>query len=168
MNISKSDIVESTAGRDQGRFFFVLETDGMYATIADGKTVGPRTITVTMNKPEKDNILNQLTSYVESLRDGSIATEELSDLMAQAQVSVQNAMDQYDMYRGRVGAREVEVQNVISSDDALKTIKTTSEATITQVDAFEAASDIVKDQQALNTARSVYSKINGTSLFDYI
>ena len=37
MNISKSDIVESTAGRDQGRFFFVLETDGMYATIADGK-----------------------------------------------------------------------------------------------------------------------------------
>ena len=141
---------------------------GLNFTIADGKTVGPRTITVTMNKPEKDNILNQLTSYVESLRDGSIATEELSDLMAQAQVSVQNAMDQYDMYRGRVGAREVEVQNVISSDDALKTIKTTSEATITQVDAFEAASDIVKDQQALNTARSVYSKINGTSLFDYI
>ena len=37
MNISKSDIVASLAGRDSGRLFFVLETDGVYATVADGK-----------------------------------------------------------------------------------------------------------------------------------
>lgn len=37
MSISKSDIVVSTAGRDMGRLFFVLETDGRYASIADGK-----------------------------------------------------------------------------------------------------------------------------------
>ena len=37
MSISKSDIVLSAAGRDQGRIFFVLDTDGVYATIADGK-----------------------------------------------------------------------------------------------------------------------------------
>ena len=37
MSISKSDIVESMAGRDRGRLFFVLDTDGVYATIADGK-----------------------------------------------------------------------------------------------------------------------------------
>ena len=37
MSISKSDIVESVAGRDQGRLFFVLDIDGVYATIADGR-----------------------------------------------------------------------------------------------------------------------------------
>ncbi len=37
MHISKSDIVVSLAGRDKGRRFFVLETDGIYAVIADGK-----------------------------------------------------------------------------------------------------------------------------------
>lgn len=37
MHISKSDIVVSLAGRDKGRRFFVLETDGNYAVIADGK-----------------------------------------------------------------------------------------------------------------------------------
>ena len=37
MSISKSDIVESVAGRDRGRFFFVLDIDGIYATIADGR-----------------------------------------------------------------------------------------------------------------------------------
>jgi flagellar hook-associated protein 3 FlgL len=145
-----------------------IETKGLSFTIADGEDAGPRTITITMDKPEEDNILNQLTDFAEALRDDSLTTEELSDIMARAQQTVQNAMDQYDKYRGRVGSRESEVENVINSDNSLETIKTTAEANITEVDAFEAASDIVKDQQALTTARSVYSKINGSSLFDYI
>ncbi|MGN0908374.1 MAG: flagellar hook-associated protein FlgL [Succinivibrio sp.] len=145
-----------------------IETSGLSFTIADGQDAGPRTITITMEKPGQDNILNQLTQFADDLRNGKLTTEELSDKMAYAQQTVQNAMDQYDKYRGRVGSRESEVENVINSDNALKTIKTTAEANITEVDAFEAASDIVKDQQALTTARSVYSKINGTSLFDYI
>lgn len=38
MEIAKSDIALSLAGRDKGRLFFVLETDGVYALIADGRT----------------------------------------------------------------------------------------------------------------------------------
>ena len=37
MDISKADIVISLAGRDQGKLFYVIETDGTYVTIADGK-----------------------------------------------------------------------------------------------------------------------------------
>ena len=37
MEISKADIVASKAGRDQGQIFFVLDTDGGYVYIADGK-----------------------------------------------------------------------------------------------------------------------------------
>ena len=37
MDISKADIVISLAGRDEGKLFYVLENDGTYATIADGK-----------------------------------------------------------------------------------------------------------------------------------
>lgn len=32
-----SDIAQSLAGRDKGKLFFVLETDGQFALIADGK-----------------------------------------------------------------------------------------------------------------------------------
>lgn len=38
MDISKSDIIVSLAGRDKGRLFYVLDTDGTYAVLADGKT----------------------------------------------------------------------------------------------------------------------------------
>jgi hypothetical protein len=37
MEIRKSDIVRAAAGRDKGMLFFVVETDGVYAMIANGK-----------------------------------------------------------------------------------------------------------------------------------
>lgn len=38
MDIAKSNIVKSTAGRDAGKFFFVLETQGDFLLLADGKS----------------------------------------------------------------------------------------------------------------------------------
>ena len=35
--ISKSDIIVSTAGRDQGKLFYVIGTEGVYVLIANGK-----------------------------------------------------------------------------------------------------------------------------------
>ena len=37
MEISKSDLVLSVAGRDQGMLFFVLDTDGVYVSLVNGK-----------------------------------------------------------------------------------------------------------------------------------
>ena len=37
MDIATAHIVEATAGRDCGRFFFVLETQGDHLLLADGK-----------------------------------------------------------------------------------------------------------------------------------
>ena len=37
MEISKSDIVLSLAGHDRGNVFYVMNTDGVYVFLADGK-----------------------------------------------------------------------------------------------------------------------------------
>ena len=37
MDISKSDIVLSLAGRDKGKLFYVMDTEDNYVLIADGK-----------------------------------------------------------------------------------------------------------------------------------
>ncbi len=37
MEISKSDVVLSTAGHDKGLLFYVIETDGVYASLVNGK-----------------------------------------------------------------------------------------------------------------------------------
>ena len=38
MEIRKASVVEATAGREKGKPFFVLETDGDYLLLADGKS----------------------------------------------------------------------------------------------------------------------------------
>ena len=37
MDISKSDIVISLAGRDEGKLFYVMDTEDNYVLLADGK-----------------------------------------------------------------------------------------------------------------------------------
>lgn len=37
MDISKSDIIMSLAGRDQGKLFYVIDVEDNYVLIADGK-----------------------------------------------------------------------------------------------------------------------------------
>lgn len=38
MDIVRSDIVKSTAGRDKGKYFFVLGEEGEFLLLADGRT----------------------------------------------------------------------------------------------------------------------------------
>ncbi len=38
MDIARSDIVKSIAGRDQGKYFFVLAVEDNFLLLADGKT----------------------------------------------------------------------------------------------------------------------------------
>ncbi len=49
MDIQKADVVRSLQGRDAGNLFFVLECDGEYAMIADGR--GRR-----LEKPKKKKL----------------------------------------------------------------------------------------------------------------
>ena len=37
MDVSKSDIIESLAGRDKGKLFYVIEVEENFVLIADGK-----------------------------------------------------------------------------------------------------------------------------------
>lgn len=38
MEIKRAHLVEATAGREKGKLFYVLETDGDYLLLADGKS----------------------------------------------------------------------------------------------------------------------------------
>ncbi len=50
MEISKSDIVQSIAGHDKGSLFYVIETDGVYLLLANGRE---RTVEQPKRKKQK-------------------------------------------------------------------------------------------------------------------
>ena len=68
-SINVSDVVVSTAGRDQGKLFYVIGTDPVYLTLANGKD---RTLEKPKRKKRKhiQKVLRSETRVAEKLRLG--------------------------------------------------------------------------------------------------
>ena len=68
-DLTIADVVVSTAGRDVGQLFYVLETDGTYLMLIDGKG---RTIEKPKRKKRKhtSKVLRSETRVAEKLRSG--------------------------------------------------------------------------------------------------
>ena len=64
-----ADVVKSTAGRDQGKLFYVIGTDPVYLTLANGKD---RTLEKPKRKKRKHilKVLRSVTRAAEKLRLG--------------------------------------------------------------------------------------------------
>lgn len=143
-----------------------IEFKGM--TVEVGNPPTPGNYNSELKRPEKGNILNVLNEAIAALRDDSLSNEELAEQMAAAQISVQNAMDNYDMYRGQIGARAANIDTIIASDESLGLIKQTAQANVTEIDAYEAVSNLMREQLALQVAQQTYSVVHQSNLFDYI
>lgn len=143
-----------------------INVKGMEFTLGDSNYVG--TISVELDPPNTDNMLNVLTDIVNKINDPNLSNTEKTAAIAKVQKSVGIAMTQYDSYRGQIGARQNTITTVLDSNESLSDIKTESKAKVSEVDAFEAASDLVQSQNQLAVSRQIYSMLSKQSLFDYI
>ncbi len=68
-NLSIADVVESTAGRDAGMLFYVIDLDDSYLTLVNGKD---RTLEKPKRKKRKHarKVLRSETRVAEKLRSG--------------------------------------------------------------------------------------------------
>ena len=90
-DLTIADVVVSTAGRDAGTLFYVLETDGAWITLANGKD---RTIEKPKRKKVKHatKVLRSETRVAEKIRNGdkvlnSELRRDLANLSQEMQVS---------------------------------------------------------------------------------
>ena len=67
--IATADVVSSTAGRDQGELFYVLETDDQFVTLVNGRN---RPVEKPKRKRRKhvEKVLRSETRVAEKLRSG--------------------------------------------------------------------------------------------------
>ena len=57
---------------------------------------------------------------------------------------------------------------ILNANESLSAIKVESKANVSEVDAFEAASELIRAQNQLTVSRQIYSMLNKQSLFDFI
>jgi len=83
MDIARSDVVRSTAGRDKGRLFFVMATEGEFLLLADGRV---RKVEAPKRKKRRhaERVPVALTRAAEKIRSGErITNSELRRTLAQ-------------------------------------------------------------------------------------
>ena len=143
-----------------------IDVKGLEFTVEDPSIVCD--YTVQLKKPDTDNILNVLTDIVATLRDDTKNQTDKTAAIAHAERCVGIAMTHYDSYRGEIGARQNNIETIVDSNTSLSTIKTESKASVSEVDAFEAASNLIQAQNQLTVSRQIYSNLAKQSLFDFI
>ena len=143
-----------------------IDVKGLEFTVEDPSIVCD--YTVQLEKPDTDNILNVLTDIVATLRDDTMNQTDKTAAIAHAERCVGIAMTHYDSYRGEIGARQNNIETIVDSNTSLSTIKTESKASVSEVDAFEAASNLIQAQNQLTVSRQIYSNLAKQSLFDFI
>lgn len=150
---------------------------GMDFTINQDTILGGEDITITLNKPEQGNILNELTDIINLLnvpkdewnnQNPPITNSYLTQQLSTLQYSIDLSQKQVDSYRGLVGSRQAHIDDIIYSDQTLSDIKSEAKANVTEVDTFTAVSDLIQAQGALQVAQQTYQLVHSSNLFDYI
>ena len=142
--------------------------NGMEIKMNGDYTQGALNLTIKLDEPKNDNFLNSISRVIDVLRDDNVSHAEKMSMLASGQVNIEYAKENVNVALGHVGGRLTNIEDVINSNSTLSEIKTQAKANISEVDVYEATENLLKQQTALNFAQQTFSKVNGTTLFDYI
>lgn len=151
--------------------------EGMEFEVPGGTPQNGDEISIVLDKPRSDNILNQLTDIIKSLNtpidnadpaDVTALRAQLTRDIVKMQENLNISKKQVDTYRGLVGARGANIDDIIKSNESLHDIKKEANANVSEIDAFEAVSNLLVTQNALQVAQQSYNIVHSTSLFDFM
>ena len=151
--------------------------EGMEFEVPGGTPQNGDEISIVLDKPRSDNILNQLTHIIDALNkpidtanpaDVTALRAQLTRDIVKMQENLNISKKQVDTYRGLVGARGANIDDIIKSNESLHDIKKEANANVSEIDAFEAVSNLLVTQNALQVAQQSYNIVHSTSLFDFM
>jgi flagellar hook-associated protein 3 FlgL len=126
------------------------------------------TVDFQLNTPEKANIAETLNDFVIALNDKNIDQSSFDQALNDALIGSDNALASIANATSAIGGRLNVKQSVYESNLDLEITLKSARSNIEDVDYAEAVSELSKQETALQAAQATFSRVTGTSLFDYI
>ena len=143
-----------------------LDFNGLSITV-DVATGGSQSFQ--MDSPTNDNILNSLSDIIAVLKDpSSFSGDELQQAVADVQTHMSHTRDQVGTALWQTGARMNTLDSVLASNGSLEESNTEARAAVSEIDMYQAITDLYKEQNALSVAQQTFGKLQQQSLFDYL
>ncbi|MGL4932240.1 MAG: flagellar hook-associated protein FlgL [Aeromonas sp.] len=140
-----------------------INFNGLELEITAGETAS-----FALNRPKNDNILNTMSDFITTLRDPDIPLDQFQDKAADISVHLNNARNNIDQGLGEMGGRLNMLDQVMSSNDSLKTLNINARAEVSEVDLYEVIANLAMEEAALSATQLSFSKISKMTLFDYM
>ena len=121
-----------------------------------------------LDAPTNDNILNSLSAMITALNDPSVTSSQLKTIAAKTEHHLTNAQESVNTTLGRVGGRLNNLDSVLASNETLASLSKATKADVSEIDLYEAATNVTQENNALSRAQQSYSMISKTTLFDYL
>lgn len=121
-----------------------------------------------LETPQKKNIADTLNDFVNALNNENIADSDFDEALTDVLAGVDNSLKSIANTISKIGGRRNTADSVLASNLDLEISNKTARSNIEEVDYAEAVSELSRQETALQAAQATFSRVTGTSLFDYI
>lgn len=128
----------------------------------------PGDINFTLEKPQKENVLNTLKSLIQGLNDPTLDNRQYQQMLSDATTQLSNANEQVVFTQSSLGGRMNAVSAISASNKASDIQNQASRANLVEVDMAEAISELTKQETALQASQATFGRLANLSLFDYL
>ncbi len=136
----------------------ILEFDG---TPAAGDSVG-------INRQSGVSIFDSVERAIALAESADVQTPNGQAEMAQLLNNVNQGIDQISNQRSAAGVNLKSLETYNTQHENAKLVNTSAQAKLEDLDMAEAITELQKSQVALQATSSLFSRVNSTSLFDYL
>lgn len=144
-----------------------INVKGAEFTLADNTTL-PAQVDFTLPPPEQTNVLNTLQNYIDALNDPTVSDNDLKNVLADTLQQVTKTANNVDSTLANIGGRQNVIDSVYNTNADLLITNQQYKADISEVDLAAALTEIKRQEMALQAASQTFSKVNATTLFDYL
>ncbi|NVK74374.1 MAG: flagellar hook-associated protein FlgL [Oceanospirillaceae bacterium] len=123
-------------------------------------------VDITLNKPVKDNVLNQINDSLAVLRDVNSTYEEREAAFFSATYSINSARQRIGDGRSEIGARLNMIEDREDYSSANQLSNTVAQSREGELDMGAAATELSMKESALNASQKVFSRMSNLSLFN--
>ncbi|WP_158967700.1 flagellar hook-associated protein FlgL [Paraglaciecola sp. L3A3] len=126
------------------------------------------TVDFQLEPPQKQNIAETLNNFINALNSDTISDGDFQEALSDVLYGTDNALTKIGNGISEIGGRGNITDAVYASNLDLEITHKTARSNIEEVDYAEAVSELSRQEAALQAAQATFSKVTGTSLFDYI
>jgi len=121
-----------------------------------------------LQKPQKENVLNTLQGLINGLNDGTLNSNDFQQVLNDGVVQLQNASEQVVFTQANLGGRMNVLSSITDSNTAQDIQNKANRSSLIEVDMAKAISDLTKQETALQASQATFGRLTNLSLFDYL